>query len=373
MSQPPARPNKTPLTDWHRANGGQMVSFAGWDLPVSYAATGLSAEHLAVRTKAGLFDVSHMGQVELAGKDALAAIQRMTSNDASALHAGQAQYSALTTADGAFVDDLIVYRLGTDHFLLVVNAANTRKDVAWIVEQSRAFADAAVVDTSARYALLALQGPLSSEILQEVTGADLEGLPAFAFTYGEVAGVRATIARTGYTGEDGFEIFTPPQQALRVWQALLAAGRDAGVMPAGLGARDTLRLEAGMRLFGNDIDETTSVLEAGLEWIVGWNKGPFNGREALAAQKDKGTTRRLVGFEMVDQAIARGGCDVLVDGHPAGRVTSGTKTPFLQKAVGMAYVPTAHAVTGTEFEVDVRGRRARARAVRLPFYKRSKG
>lgn len=362
---------KTPLAEWHRAHGGRMVAFAGWEMPVEYSS--LVEEHLAVRRRAGLFDVSHMGQIELAGKDALAAVQRMTSNDAGKLEVGQAQYSALTTPAGTFVDDLLVSRLAGDHFLLVVNASNVKKDFTWIAQQARPFPDAAAVNTSSRYALLALQGPAARDVLQAVTDVDLPAIRYYRFTHGEVAGVRATISRTGYTGENGYEIFTPPQQALRVWQALLEAGREAGVMPAGLGARDTLRLEAAMRLYGNDIDETTSVLEADLEWIVGWDKGEFNGRDALAAQKAEGPRRRLVGFEMTDRAIARHGYEVLVEGRPAGAVTSGTRTPFLEKAIGMAYLPVDRTGPGTEFEVDVRGRRARARVVPLPFYKRAKG
>jgi aminomethyltransferase len=348
-----------------------MVPFAGWEMPVEY--TGLADEHLAVRTRAGLFDVSHMGQVELAGRDALAAVQRMTSNDAGKLKVGQAQYSALTTPAGTFVDDLLVYRFADAHFLFVVNASNVEKDYAWIAGQARAFGDAAAVDTSSRYALIALQGPVAREVLQALTDVDLAALKYYWFTHGEVAGVRATISRTGYTGESGYEIFAPPRQAVRVWDAVLQAGRDAGVIPAGLGARDTLRLEAAMRLYGNDIDDTTTVLEAGLEWIVGWDKGEFNGREALAAQKAAGVRRRLVGFEMVDRAIARHGFDVLVDGVKAGAVTSGTQTPYVKRAIGMAYLPIGRTEPGTGFEVDVRGRRARARVVPLPFYKRPKG
>ncbi len=372
MTPSPAKLSRTPLTEWHRAHGGRLVAFAGWEMPVEYAG-GVAAEHLAVRTRAGLFDVTHMGEVEVAGKDALAAVQRVTSNDAAKLKVGQAQYSALTTASGAFVDDLLVYRLASAHFLFVVNAANTAKDVAWIANEAGRFGDVAVLDTSSRYALIALQGPLAREVLQSVTGADLADVKYYWFTYGEVAGVRATISRTGYTGEDGFEIFTPPNQATRVWEALLVAGRGAGVMPAGLAARDTLRLEAAMRLYGSDIDETTTVLEAGLEWIVGWEKGDFNGRDALAGQRARGLERRLVGFEMVDRAIARHGYPVLIDGRTAGSVTSGTQTPFLKKAIGMAYVPADRTEPGSEFEVDVRGRRARARVVPLPFYKRPKG
>jgi aminomethyltransferase len=361
----------TPLTVWHRAHGGRMVPFAGWEMPVEYS--GVRDEHLAVRTRAGLFDVSHMGQVEVAGNDALAAVQAITSNDASRLAVGQAQYSALTSPSGTFVDDLLVYRLAKSHFLFVVNAANTGKDVAWIAAQVKPLGDVVALNTSARYALLALQGPAAAEVLAPLTGAYVDGLEPYWFTHGEVAGVRATIARTGYTGEDGYEIFVPPQSASRVWGALLSEGRDAGLVPAGLAARDTLRLEAAMRLYGQDIDETTTVLEAGLGRIVAWDKGEFNGRAALSAQRAAGVQRRLVGFEMTDRAIARHGHGVFVEGEQVGVVTSGTQTPFVKKAIGMAYLPVAHTQPGTAFDIDVRGRRSKASVVPLPFYKRSKG
>jgi aminomethyltransferase len=348
-----------------------MVSFAGWDMPVEY--TGVTDEHLAVRTRAGLFDVSHMGQVEIAGPQALAAVQLITSNDAGKLKIGQAQYSGLMTPAGTFVDDLLVYRFATDHFLMVVNASNIEKDYAWIVEHIKPAGDASAINSSVRYALIAAQGPVAREIVQRVANIDLSTIKYYWFAHGEVAGVRATISRTGYTGEDGFEVFVPPASATKVWEALLESGRPAGMIPAGLGARDTLRLEAAMRLYGNDIDETTSVLEADLEWIVGWNKPDFIGRAPLAEQKARGLSRRIVGFEMIDRGIARHGYDVYVDGQKAGVVTSGTQTPFLKKAIGMAYVPSGRTEPGTEFEVDVRGRRARARVVPLPFYKRPRG
>ena len=314
-----------------------------------------------------------MGQIEIAGRDALAAVQRFSSNDASRLKVGQAHYSGLLTPAGTFVDDLLVYRFADDHFLLVVNASNVDKDFAWILEQVKPFGDVSAVNTSARYALVALQGPAAREVLQQLTSIDLAALKYYWFTHGEVAGVRSTVSRTGYTGENGFEVFTPPQAAVKLWEAILEAGRGAGVIPAGLGARDTLRLEAAMRLYGNDIDDTTSILEADLEWIVGWAKPDFTGRAALAEQKARGLTRKLVGFEMVDRAIARHGHDVYVGGRKAGYVTSGTQTPFLKKAIGMAYAPIDHTEPGTEFEVDIRGRRARARVVPLPFYKRPRG
>ncbi len=366
-----AQPKQTPLNARHRALGGRMVDFAGWDMPVEYS--GITDEHMAVRTRAGLFDVSHMGQVEIAGSQALAAVQWISSNDASRLKIGQAHYSGLTTPAGTFVDDMLVYRFADEHFLLVVNASNTDKDYAWIVEQTRQFGDVAAVNTSARYALIALQGPLARDVMQTLTDVDLAAIKYYWFAHGEVAGVRGTLSRTGYTGEDGFEVFVPPQMAVRVWDAILEAGRPHGVVPAGLGARDTLRLEAAMRLYGNDIDDTTTVLQADLEWIIGWKKGDFLGRDALARQKDTGVPTKIVGFEMVDRAIARHGHEVFIDGARAGHVTSGTQTPFVKKAIGMAYVPAGHTEPGAQFEIDIRGRRSRARVVPLPFYKRPRG
>ena len=361
---------KTPLNARHRASGARMVPFGGWDMPVEYS--GLSNEHTAVRTRAGLFDVSHMGEIEIAGKDALAAVQRISSNNASKLAVGQAQYSGLLTPRGTFVDDLLVYRLAASHFLLVVNAGNIPKDYAWIAEQIKPAGDAVAVDASSRYALLAIQGPEAQSVLQPLTGVDLGTIEYYWFAHGEVANVRATISRTGYTGEDGFEIFVPPQSADRVWLALLESGKTADVIPCGLGARDTLRLEAGMRLHGNDIDETTTALEADLNWIVGWKKDDFIGAAALREQKASGAKRKIVGFEMLDRGIARHGYDAYVGDAKAGVVTSGTQTPFLKKAIGMAYLPIEQTAAGTEFDVDIRGRRTRARVVPLPFYKRAK-
>jgi aminomethyltransferase len=278
----------------------------------------------------------------------------------------------LTTPQGTFVDDLLVYRLASDHFLLVVNAGNIEKDYRWIAEQIKPAGDAVAVNNSARYALLALQGPLAHEILQPLTGVDLAGIKYYWFATGEVASIRATVSRTGYTGEDGFEIFVPPAMAERLWDQILQSGRAAGLVPCGLGARDTLRLEAAMRLYGNDIDETTSVLEADLGWIVGWNKADFIGAEPLRRQKAAGVARRIVGFEMDDRGIARHGYDVYVDGQEAGVVTSGTQTPFVKKAIGMAYVPPDQTAPGTPIDIDIRGRRTRAHVVPLPFYKRGR-
>src|SRR4051794_10919207 len=344
---------KTPLNSRHRASGAKMVPFSGWDMPVEYS--GIVAEHTAVRTRAGLFDVSHMGEIEIAGKDALAAVQRISSNDASKLQVGQAQYSGLLTPQGTFVDDLLVYRLGPAHFLLVVNAGNIAKDYAWMAEHIQGVGDAVAVDSSSRYALIAVQGPEALNVLQPLTGVDLTSMKYYWFGHGEVANVRATVSRTGYTGEDGFEIFVPPAQADKVWLALLESGKSVDVIPCGLGARDTLRLEAAMRLHGNDIDETTTALEADLSWIVGWKKDDFIGAAALREQKATGTARKIVGFEMLERGIGRHGYDVYIGDDKAGVVTSGTQTPHLKRSIGMAYLPIAHTAIGTEFDIDIRG------------------
>ena len=346
-----------------------MVPFGGWDMPVEYS--GITAEHMAVRERAGIFDVSHMGEIEIAGKDALAAVQRISCNDAAKLQVGQAQYSGLLTPAGTFVDDLLVYRLAPAHFLLVVNASHIARDYTHIAEHITAVGDAVAVDASSRYALLAVQGPKALGVLQTLTGVDLAAIKYYWFAHGEVANVRATISRTGYTGEDGFEILMPPGSADRVWQAVLQAGQSVDLLPCGLGARDTLRLEAGMRLHGNDIDETTTVLEADLGWTVGWKKDDFIGADVLRRQKAEGVTRKLVGFEMRERGIARQGYEAFIDGARAGIVTSGTQTPYLKKAIGMAYLPIAAAQPGTEFDVDIRGRRTRAAVVPMPFYKRA--
>jgi aminomethyltransferase len=346
-----------------------MVPFGGWDMPVEYS--GITAEHMAVRERAGIFDVSHMGEIEIAGADALAAVQRISCNDAAKLQVGQAQYSGLLTPAGTFVDDLLVYRLAAAHFLLVVNASHIARDYTHIAEHIKTVGDAVAVDASSRYALLAVQGPKALTVLQTLTGVDLASIKYYWFAHGEVANVRATISRTGYTGEDGFEILVPPGSADRVWQAVLQAGQSVDLVPCGLGARDTLRLEAGMRLHGNDIDETTTVLEADLGWTVGWKKDDFIGAGVLRQQKAEGVARKLIGFEMRERGIARQGHEVFIDGARVGIVTSGTQTPYLKKAIGMAYLPIAAAHPGTEFDVDIRGRRTRAAVVPMPFYKRA--
>ena len=347
-----------------------MVEFGGWDMPVEYS--GISDEHMTVRTKAGLFDVSHMGQIEIAGSHALAAVQHLTCNDASKLAIGQIQYSALTTPTGAFVDDILVYRVAIDHFMLVVNAGNIVKDYEWIQANTRQRGgDAVVVNVSSRYALIAIQGPEAEGILQKLTDVDLPAMKYYWFGNGEVAGQRAIVSRTGYTGEDGFEIFVPPTSAEKLWNALLEAGQDHGLKPAGLGARDTLRLEAAMRLSGSDMDEHTTVLEAGLGWIVAWNKGAFLGSDVLQAQKAGTLARKLVGFEMADKAIARHGHPVMAGGTQVGVVTSGTVTPYLKKAIGLANVPVSMSAVGTPITIDVRGRQMAATVVPEPFYKRA--
>jgi aminomethyltransferase len=371
QTPPPAALKKTPLNARHRAHGARMVEFGGWDMPVEY--TGIIDEHMAVRTQAGLFDVSHMGQIEIAGPDALAAVQWISSNDASRLAIGQIQYSALTTPEGTFVDDILVYRMGDQHFMLVVNAGNIMKDHEWIrARVAERAGDVSVVNASSRYALIAIQGPKAEAILQRLTAIELPAIKYYWFANGEVAGVRVTVSRTGYTGEDGFEVFVPPAQAEHVWNALLDAGAADGIKPCGLGARDTLRLEASMRLCGSDMDEHTTVIEAGLGWIVGWKKGDFLGSDVLRAQKSGTLERKLVGFEMQDRAIARHGHKVMAGDDEIGVVTSGTQTPFLKKSIGLAMVPVSRSEPGTALHIDIRGRRVNAVVVPEPFYKRPK-
>jgi aminomethyltransferase len=370
MSTPSSSLKPTALHAQHVAAGARLVEYAGWEMPLEYS--GITDEHMAVRTRAGLFDVSHMGEIELAGTDALATLQWLTSNDVARLAIGQIQYSALTTPAGTFVDDVLVYRMGEDHYLMVVNAGNAKKAHTWIATHARERGgDVAVVNASARYALIALQGPESAAILQPLTGVDLASLKYYWWAAGEVAGARVTVSRTGYTGEDGFEIFVPPAQAPKVWGAIVDAGREVDLRPCGLGARDTLRLEAAMRLYGQDMDEETTVIEAGLGWIVGRDKPAFLGADVLAAERVNGPQRGLAAFEMMDPGIARHGHAVMGAGDAVcGQVTSGTRTPFLKKAIGFAIVPADQAVVGQEIVIDIRGRRTRARVVAEPFYKR---
>jgi aminomethyltransferase len=358
---------RTPLHSLHRELGAKMVDFGGWEMPVQYQ--GILEEHRAVRERVGLFDVSHMGELELTGQRALSAVQTLTPNDASRLADGRCQYSAFLTEQGTFVDDLLVYRRAADSYLLVVNASNTEKDFEWAL--SRAGADADVENRSDDYALIAVQGPLSSKLVASVSDGSPAALPYYGFSTMHVLGEKALVSRTGYTGEDGFEIYLSPESAERVFRGLLASGRPLGAVPCGLGARDTLRLEAKMALYGNDIDDTVTPWEADLGWIVRMNKGEFLGRAALEKQKRAGVSRKLVGFEMVDRGIARHGYPV-TSSAGAGIVTSGTHSPTLGKAIGLAMLPVADATVGTEFFVDIRGRRAAARVVETPFYRSSK-
>jgi aminomethyltransferase len=346
--------------------GVRLVDFAGWEMPVQFSS--VVEEHNAVRAAAGLFDVSHMGELEISGPGALSLIQKVTCNDASRLAPGQVQYSVLTSERGTCIDDILIYRRGADDFLLVVNAGNIDDDFAWVV--SHAGGSVEVVNASDRWGLLAVQGPRAASILQDLTSVDLSGIRCYRFAEGEVRGVPALLSRTGYTGEDGFEIYAPAAATEDLFLAILATGRDRGILPCGLGARDTLRIEARMLLYGNDIDLTTSVLEAGLGDIVRMNKGEFIGREALRRQAEEGITRRLVGFEMTDRGIARPGHAVRAEGRDVGRVTSGTFAPHLKKSIGLAYVPSGMAVEGGRLTFDIRGREAAGIVVPTPFYKR---
>jgi aminomethyltransferase len=360
---------RTALNDAHRRLGGKMVEFGDWEMPVQY--TGTIEEHLAVRTAAGIFDVSHMGEIEITGPQALALTQWVTCNDAARLADGQAQYSALLYPAGTFVDDVLVHRFGPEHFFLCVNAANSDKDYEWISGNTKDF-DAEVVNTSSRYTQLAIQGPQALAILQPMVDVDLSTIKYYWFTRGQVNGVPAIIARTGYTGEDGFEIYFDPSESERIWNKILELGRPHGLIPCGLAARNTLRLEAKMALYGHEIDETTTVLEADLGWMLKLGKGDFIGREPLVAQKEQGLTRKLVGFEMIERGIGRDGYAALINGQPAGRVTSGSPAPYLKKNIGLAYLPIEQTAIGTRFEIDVRGRHVAAEVVPTPFYKRSR-
>ncbi len=350
-----------------------MVDFGGWDMPVQYPA-GTIEEHLRTRTHAGLFDVSHMGEIDVRGPGSIAFINSITSNDASKLVDGQAQYSALTTPLGTVVDDLLVYRFAADQLTLVVNAGTTIKDWDWIISQPH---DESVElrNVSSEYCQLALQGPDALQILQKLTDLPLEKIKYYHFDQGQVDGVPAIVSRTGYTGEDGFEVYAAADKAEQLWERILDAGDTGspdGVLPCGLAARNTLRLEAAMALYGHEIDETTTLLEANLGWICKFNKGDFVGREALAKQKEQGVKRRLVGFEIMERGISRDGQEVVIDGARVGRVTSGSPAPFLKTNVGLAYVPVEFAREGQQIHIDVRGRLVAAQIVKTPFYKRER-
>ncbi|HVP66891.1 MAG TPA: glycine cleavage system aminomethyltransferase GcvT [Anaeromyxobacteraceae bacterium] len=358
-------PLRTPLYDLHVASGARMVEFAGWDMPVQYG--GLLEEHEAVRTRAGLFDVSHMGEVVFRGPKALESLNRAFTNDLVRIADGQAQYGCLCRDNGGIVDDVVVYRRSREELLVCVNAANRQKDFEWLRDHA---GGADVRNESDDWAQLAIQGPRAAAIVGRLTRAELGAVPAFRFADADVAGVHCTVARTGYTGEDGFELFCRPDRAPDLWRALFEAGRGDGLVPAGLGARDTLRLEMAYRLYGSDMDDSTTPLEAGLAWVVKTDKPEFVGREAILRQKAGGLPRKLVGFVLTDAGIARHGYDVTRDGQKVGTVTSGTRSPSLKTSIGLAYVPPALAAEGSTFAIDIRGRPAAARVVKTPFYAR---
>jgi aminomethyltransferase len=358
---------KTRFYDCHKALGARMIEFFGWEMPVEYR--GIIEEHLAVRTRAGLFDVSHMGEIIVEGKDALAFVQHLTPNDASRLEVNQTQYTALTTPQGTFVDDMLVYYLAPQRYLLVVNAANVDKDFAWVAGQKASFS-VSVDNASDGYSQLALQGPLAEKILQPLTDIPLARLKPFWSGAGKVADIDSLVSRTGYTGEDGFEIYTTSPEPRALWDGIMDRGKDHGILPIGLGARDTLRLEAKLMLYGNDIDETTTVLEADLKWIVKFKKGDFLGKGVLERQLTEGIKRRITGFELVERGIPRPHYPVYVGGQAVGQVTSGTFSPFLKKSIGLTYLPVELTDPGTDIEIGIRDRRTQAKVVPTPFYRR---
>jgi aminomethyltransferase len=357
---------RTPLYEEHRRAGGKIVPFAGWEMAVQYPA-GITAEHKLVRTAAGLFDVCHMGELEIHGPQALDLVQHVTTNDASKLAVGQAQYAVICQEDGGAVDDCIVYRF-PDHYMIVVNASNAVKDREWIARFVPKF-DAQLIDRSDDTGLIALQGPLSQQILARLTETDLDAIGYYHFAEGAVAGVKAVISRTGYTGEDGFEIAVPADETANVWRRLLEAGAPEGIAPIGLGARDSLRLEMGYALYGNDIDGRRTPLEAGLGWVTKLDKGDFVGSARMRAQKAEGVKERLVGFALKEQGFPRHGYTVRYRGEPAGEVTSGIVSPSTGQGIGMAYVPVEAAKAGSEIEIVIRDRAIPAEVVKTPFYK----
>ena len=361
---------KTPLNDIHKSSGGKMVDFGGWHMPVQYSA-GVIAEHLATRTRAGLFDVSHMGEIYVEGEDAIAFVNRITTNDVAKLVDGQAHYSALTNEAGGVVDDLLVYRFDEGKLLLVVNASTTDKDWDWITSHVK---DEAITlsNASKDYCQIAVQGPKAVEIAQKFTNENLSEIKYYHFTVGVFDGVDAIISRTGYTGEDGYEIYADPKYAEQIWNHLLEAGAEFDILPCGLAARNTLRLESGMSLYGHELSDEISPLEAGLGWICKLGKGDFTGRDKMAKLKEDGLKRKLVGFEMTDKGIARDEFDVYINDKKLGVVTSASPAPFLKKNIGLAFVPVEFANIGQEIKIDVRGKHLAAVIVPTPFYKREK-
>src|SRR5687767_13442265 len=364
---------KTPLNDAHRALGGKMVDFGGWDMPVQYAA-GVIGEHMATREKAGLFDVSHMGEIWVEGHDAIAFVNRLTTNDVTKLVDGQAHYSALTNEKGGVVDDLLVYRFDLNKLLLVVNAGTTEKDWNWITSHKKD-ENIALTNASADYCQIAVQGPKAVGIVQSLSDTDLTDIKYYHFTMGRVDGVESIISRTGYTGEDGFEVYADEKYARQLWDKILETGdygKDDGILPCGLAARNTLRLESAMSLYGHELSDDITPLEANLGWITKLQKGEFIGRDALTEKKESGLSRRIVGFEMTQPGIARDGFDVYIADKRVGYVTSGSPAPFLKKNIGLAFLPAEFANDGQEIKIDVRGKHLSAKVVPTPFYKRQK-
>lgn len=360
----------TPLYEQHRALGARLVDFNGWEMPVQYSS--ILDEHRAVRTHAGLFDVSHMGEFKVEGPGAPAFLQHLVPNDVSKLAVHQALYTQLVLPNGGTIDDLIIYRLADQHYMMVVNAGNIEKDFAWVQEQAKNFKDVHVYNQSDTTALLALQGPDAEKILQPMTDVDLSSIRYYSSLPGKVDGVDCIISRTGYTGEDGFEIYCAPGDAPRLWNDILAAGKDLGLLPAGLGARDTLRLEAGYCLYGHELDEQTNPLAARLGWTVKLDKGDFIGKDVLQKVKEEGPQRKLVGIEMVERGVPRSGYTIYDNDQPIGVLTSGAPAPTLNKNIGMGYVDAEDAVAGKPVQIDIRGKRVAAQIVALPFYKRKK-
>ena len=361
---------KTPLNAAHRELGGKMVDFGGWDMPVQYPA-GVIEEHMATRTRAGLFDVSHMGEIWVEGEDAIPFINRITTNDVTKLVDGQAHYSALTNDKGGVVDDLLVYRFDQDKLLLVVNAGTTDKDWDWITSHKKD-ENVTLTNASADYCQIAVQGPEAIGILKTLTDTNLDEIKYYHFTTGRVDGVESIISRTGYTGEDGFEVYADAKSAEQLWKKFLEAGDSVGILPCGLAARNTLRLESAMSLYGHELSDDITPLEAGLGWITKLNKGDFIGSDVLKQKKESGLARKIVGFEMTQPGIARDGHDVFIDDKLVGYVTSGSPAPFLKKNIGLAFLPVEFANEGQEIKIDVRGKHLSAKVVPTPFYKRQK-
>ncbi len=358
----------TPLYQKHLDSKAKVVPFAGFAMPVQYS--GIIDEHNCVRTKAGLFDVSHMGEIIVKGPDSIAFLNEHTPNDVTRLVPQKIQYSCLITPQGTFVDDILVHCFSPDHYFLCVNASNTDKDFQWLLDHKKGNVE--IINRSAEYYQLALQGPKAQSILQPLVDIDLSAIKYYWFAQGKVRGKEAILSRTGYTGEDGFEIYGDPVDGPYVWDGIMDAGEKEGIQPIGLGARDTLRLEAGMPLYGNDIDATTTVLEAGLQWIVKLDKGDFLGKEVLEKQIEEGIKKKLVGFEMIGPGIARHGYKAFYEGKEVGCITSGTHAPFIKKNIGLAYLPPELGKVDSQFTVEIRSKEIPAKVIPTPFYKRKK-